>query len=203
MTKDSIKRALEAMMFTWGEPLPYKVAAEVINQDKDLVYECFIELKEEYESQDRGLRVREINKAFQFVTSKDMASYIERLCTPIKRRKLSQAALEVLAIIAYKQPVTKGEIDSIRGIKSDRVMEGLLARELIKEVGRTNGIGRPILYGTTEEFLKNMGLDSIKDLPEIDDIENSIHIEEGTIRDPGQMELSLDSEEEILSETHE
>ena len=203
MTKDSIKRALEAMMFIWGEPLPYKVAAEVINQDKDLVYECFIELKEEYESQDRGLRVREINKAFQFVTSKDMASYIERLCTPIKRRKLSQAALEVLAIIAYKQPVTKGEIDSIRGIKSDRVMEGLLARELIKEVGRTNGIGRPILYGTTEEFLKNMGLDSIKDLPEIDDIENSIHIEEGTIRDPGQMELSLDSEEEILSETHE
>lgn len=203
MTKDSIKRALEAMMFIWGEPLPYKVAAEVINQDKDLVYECFIELKEEYESQDRGLRVREINKAFQFVTSKDMASYIERLCTPIKRRKLSQAALEVLAIIAYKQPVTKGEIDSIRGIKSDRVMEGLLARELIKEVGRTNGIGRPILYGTTEEFLKNMGLGSIKDLPEIDDIENSIHIEEGTIRDPGQMELSLDSEEEILSETHE
>ena len=203
MTKDSIKRALEAMMFIWGEPLPYKVAAEVINQDKDLVYECFIELKEEYESQDRGLRVREINKAFQFVTSKDMASYIERLCTPIKSRKLSQAALEVLAIIAYKQPVTKGEIDSIRGIKSDRVMEGLLARELIKEVGRTNGIGRPILYGTTEEFLKNMGLGSIKDLPEIDDIENSIHIEEGTIRDPGQMELSLDSEEEILSETHE
>lgn len=203
MTKDSIKKALEAMMFIWGEPLSHKVAAEVMNQDKDLVYECFLELKEEYEKESRGIRIREINKAFQFVTSKDMASYIDRLCTPVKRRKLSQAALEVLAIIAYKQPVTKGEIDSIRGIKSDRVMEGLLARELIKEVGRTNGIGRPILYGTTEEFLKNMGLGSIKELPEIDDIENSIHIEEGIIRDPGQMELSLETEEEISDKDHE
>lgn len=203
MTKDSIKKALEAMMFIWGEPLSHKVAAEVMNQDKDLVYECLLELKEEYEKESRGIRIREINKAFQFVTSKDMASYIDRLCTPVKRRKLSQAALEVLAIIAYKQPVTKGEIDSIRGIKSDRVMEGLLARELIKEVGRTNGIGRPILYGTTEEFLKNMGLGSIKELPEIDDIENSIHIEEGIIRDPGQMELSLETEEEISDKDHE
>ena len=174
-----------------------------MNQDKDLVYECLLELKEEYEKESRGIRIREINKAFQFVTSKDMASYIDRLCTPVKRRKLSQAALEVLAIIAYKQPVTKGEIDSIRGIKSDRVMEGLLARELIKEAGRTNGIGRPILYGTTEEFLKNMGLGSIKELPEIDDIENSIHIEEGIIRDPGQMELSLETEEEISDKDHE
>ena len=203
MTKDSIKKALEAMMFIWGEPLSNKVAAEVMNQDKDLVYECLLELKEEYEKESRGIRIREINKAFQFVTSKDMASYIDRLCTPVKRRKLSQAALEVLAIIAYKQPVTKGEIDSIRGIKSDRVMEGLLARELIKEAGRTNGIGRPILYGTTEEFLKNMGLGSIKELPEIDDIENSIHIEEGIIRDPGQMELSLETEEEISDKDHE
>lgn len=203
MTKDSIKKALEAMMFIWGEPLSYKVAAEVMNQDKDLVYECFLELKGEYEKESRGIRIREINKAFQFVTSKDMASYIDRLCTPVKRRRLSQAALEVLAIIAYKQPVTKGEIDSIRGIKSDRVMEGLLARELIKEAGRTNGIGRPILYGTTEEFLKNMGLGSIKELPEIDDIENSIHIEEGIIRDPGQMELSLETEEEISDKDHE
>ena len=130
-----------------------------------------MELQEEYERQQRGIRIREVNKSFQFVTCEENIEYIERLCTPIKHKKLSQSALEVLAIIAYKQPVTKGEIESIRGIRCDRVIDGLEKKELITEVGRSSGIGRPILYGTTDVFLKNFGFTNLKELPDIEEIE--------------------------------
>lgn len=170
----AIKSALESMMFVWGEPLDCKSAADVFNMDKKEIYPLFKELQEEYEQEGRGIVIREINKAFQFVTREKNADYIERLCTPVKAKKLSQSALEVLAIIAYKQPVTKGEIEAIRGIKCDRVVDGLQKKELVEEKGRSNAIGRPILYGTTDTFLKNFGFSSLKDLPEIEDIEGAI-----------------------------
>ena len=172
--KKSIKSAMESMMFTWGDPLPVKTAAEVFNIHWKDAYDCFRELQKEYEEEGRGIRIREINKAFQFVTCADNSEYVERLCTPVKKKRLSQSALEVLAIIAYKQPVTRGEIEAIRGIKCDRVIEGLEKKELIAEVGRSSGIGRPILYGTTDTFLKNFGLRDLKELPEIDDIDGAV-----------------------------
>ena len=119
------------------------------------------ELQAEYEQEGRGIVIREVNKAFQFVTREENADYVRRLCTPVKAKKLSQSALEVLAIIAYKQPVTKGEMEAIRGIKCDRVVEGLMNKNLIEEVGRSSAIGRPILYGTTDTFLKNFGFTSL------------------------------------------
>lgn len=200
MTTNHIKSALEAMMFIWGEPLSAKVAAEVLNEDWEVVYTCFQELQKSYEDEEKGIRIRQVEKAFQFVSHSDYSDYIERLCTPIKKRRLSQSALEVLAIVAYKQPVTKGEIDSIRGIKSDRVMEGLLNRELVKEIGRTTGIGRPILYGTTDDFLKYFGFTSIKELPEIEDIEGAIHVEEQQDVDPRQIQIDLEGEPSTESE---
>ncbi len=100
------------------------------------------------------------------------------MCTPVKEKKLSQSALEVLAIISYKQPITKGEIDSIRGIKCDRVIEGLLKKDLIEEKGRSTAIGRPILYGTTDAFLKHFGFESLKDLPDIENIESAVSAED-------------------------
>ena len=115
--KKTIKSALESMMFVWGEPLDVKEAAEVFNMDKKEIYPYFKELQEEYEQEGRGIVIREVNKSFQFVTREENIDYIERLCTPVKHKKLSQSALEVLAIVAYKQPVTKGEIESIRGIR--------------------------------------------------------------------------------------
>ena len=118
-----------------------------------------------------------MNKAFQFVTREENADYIERLCTPVKARKLSQSALEVLAIVAYKQPVTKGEIEAIRGIKCDRVMEGLMKKDLVCEKGRSDAVGRPILYGTTDTVLKNCGFSSLKELPPIDDIEGVMAVD--------------------------
>ena len=148
-----VRSALESMMFVWGEPLAVRTAADVLNVSEAETKEAFEALMEEYDQEQRGIRVRRINKGYQFVTAEENGTYIERLCTPVKRRRLSQSALEVLAIIAYKQPVTKAEIDAIRGIKCDRTFEGLEKKGLIGEKGRSNRIGRPILYGTTDTFV--------------------------------------------------
>lgn len=173
-SKKIIKSAFESMMFTWGDPLEVKAAAEVFNISKEEALECFLELQEEYEQEGRGIVIRRVNQSFQFVTREENADYVRSLCTPVKMKRLSQSALEVLAIVAYKQPVTKGEIEAIRGIKCDRVMEGLLKKDLVYEKGRSDSIGRPILYGTTDTFLRNFGFSSIKELPEIDDIESAM-----------------------------
>lgn len=169
MEENRIKSALEAMMFMWGEPLPVKVAAQALGEDRERVYDILLEMQDEYECEGRGIRIRRVESSFQFVTAHEYAEEVERLCTPVKKRKLSQSALEVLAIIAYRQPVTRGEIESVRGIRCERVLEGLLGRGLIREAGRSSGLGRPILYATTEEFLKYMNLESIRDLPELED----------------------------------
>lgn len=173
----AMKSAVESMMFTWGEPLEAKMAADVLNITKEEAYELFKELQAEYEQEGRGIVIREVNKAFQFVTREENADYVRRLCTPVKAKKLSQSALEVLAIIAYKQPVTKGEMEAIRGIKCDRVVEGLMKKNLVEEVGRSTAIGRPLLYGTTDSFLKNFGFASLKELPDIEDIESVLNDE--------------------------
>lgn len=192
MNKKTIKSAFESMMYIWGEPLPASQAGEVFNISQSEAVEIFRELQKEYLEEGRGIVIREVNKAFQFVTKEENADYIERLCTPVKAKRLSQSALEVLAIIAYKQPVTKGQIEAIRGIKCDRVLEGLLAKELIENLGRSDAIGRPILYGTTDSFLKNFGFTSIKDLPEIEDIEDAITVpEEFESDDPSQLKIEL------------
>ena len=151
------------------------MAAAVFNISKEAAYAYFKELQAEYEQEGRGIVIREVNKAFQFVTREENADYVRRLCTPVKSKKLSQSALEVLAIIAYKQPVTKGEMEAIRGIRCDRVVEGLMKKDLIQEVGRSTAIGRPILYGTTDTFLKNFGFTNLKELPDIEDIESVIN----------------------------
>ncbi len=181
-SKKSIKSAFESMMFIWGEPLSAKLAGEVFNIDAKEAYAYLKELQQEYDQEGRGIRIREVNKSFQYVTESSNSEYIERLCTPMKHRRLTQSALEVLAIVAYKQPVTRGEIEAIRGIKCDRVLEGLQKRELIEEVGRSTGIGRPILYGTTDAFLKYFGFSTLKELPEIEDIEAAIEYDEA--KDP-------------------
>lgn len=199
----SIKSAFEAMMFTWGEPLEARTAADVLNISEKEALAAFEELMEEYEQENRGIRIRRINKSFQFVTDEQCAGFIERLCTPVKKRKLSQSALEVLAIIAYRQPVTRGEIEAVRGVKCERVLEGLMRKELIMEKGRSDAIGRPILYGTTDQFLKYFGFSTLKELPDIEDIESVIEVPEGyeeailenqiSIADLGRQEEEQDS----------
>lgn len=197
-SKKTIKSAFESMMFTWGDPLDVKAAADIFNISKQEAMQYFKELQDEYEQEGRGIVIRQINQSFQFVTREENADYVRSLCTPVKQKRLSQSALEVLAIVAYKQPVTKGEIEAIRGIRCDRVMEGLMRKDLVCEKGRADAVGRPILYGTTDTFLKNFGFTSIKDLPDIDDIESIVYgygaedaEEQPDSGDEGQMRIEM------------
>ena len=167
----TMKSALETMMFMWGEPLEVKDAAEVLEADKNVIRGLFGELQAEYEQEGRGIRIREVDDAFGFVTLLENEIFLKKLCTPVRVRRLSQAALEVLAIIAYRQPVTRSEIDSIRGIMSERVIDGLIDKGLVEVSGRSEGIGRPLIYATTKEFLKKFGFSSLKDLPEVPEYE--------------------------------
>jgi len=167
----TMKSALETMMFMWGEPLEVKDAAEVLEADKNVIRGLFRELQSEYEHEGRGIRIREVDDAFGFVTLAENDLFLKKLCTPVRVRRLSQAALEVLAIIAYRQPVTRSEIDSIRGIKSERVIDGLIDKGLVEVSGRSEGVGRPLIYSTTKEFLKKFGFTSLKDLPEVPEYE--------------------------------
>lgn len=168
----TMKSALESMMFVWGEPLEVKDAAQVLEAEKSEVRELLKELQKEYEEEGRGLRIRQVEDSFGFVTHMENEIFIKKLCTPVRVKRLSQAALEVLAIIAYSQPVTRGEIDSIRGIKSERVIDGLMDKDLVKVIGRSEGVGRPLVYGTTKEFLKKFGFSSLKDLPDVAEFED-------------------------------
>ena len=193
MTNSSIKSAVESLLFVWGAPLESKDAAELFNIPQADMLRLMRELADEYEERGSGLMIREMDKSFQLCTNPENDDYIEEFCTPVKEKRLSQPALEVLAIVAYKQPVTKPQIDAIRGIKSDRVLEGLMKRDLICEKGRSAAVGRPILYGTTKNFLAVFGFESLKDLPIIEDVENLVLDEDYELADisPDQVTMEL------------
>ena len=192
----TMKSALETMMFMWGEPLEVKDAAEVLEAEKAEVRELFRELQAEYEQEGRGIRIREVDDAFGFVTLAENDIFLQKLCTPVRVRRLSQAALEVLAIIAYRQPVTRSEIDSIRGTKSERVIDGLIDKGLIEVTGRSEGVGRPLIYATTKEFLKKFGFASLKDLPEVPEYEELRRERE----EEGYGQMSIDFEDKESEE---
>lgn len=194
-SRKTMKSALETMMFMWGEPLEVKDAAAVLEEDKSVVRELFRELQNEYEQEGRGIRIREAGDAFGYVTNVENDMFVRKLCTPVRVKRLSQAALEVLAIIAYRQPVTRSEIDSIRGIKSERVIDGLIDKGLVEVSGRSEGIGRPLIYVTTREFLKKFGFASLKDLPEVPEYEELRRTPEEEAG-YGQMMIDFEGQEE-------
>ena len=181
--KARLKSAFESLMFVFGEPIEAKVAASAVGVSKAEAIECFRELISDYDSRNSGIRVRETDGRFGFVTYEENYDYIHAVTTPARERRLSQAALETLAIVAYKQPVTKSEIDSVRGVKSDRVLEGLALKGLVEERGRSNAIGRPALYGTTARFLEYFDLKDIGELPILDDeeLEDTIRLGQTTL----------------------
>ena len=199
-SKKTMKSALETLMFMWGEPLEVKDAAEVLEAEKSEIRELFRELMTEYEQEGRGIRIREAGDAFGFVTHVENDMFVQKLCTPVRVRRLSQAALEVLAIIAYRQPVTRSEIDSIRGIKSERVIDGLMDKGLVEVTGRSEGVGRPLLYGTTREFLKKFGFASLKDLPEVPEYEEMRRERE---EEGGQLFINFDESDDTELQTEE
>ncbi|MGG5253740.1 SMC-Scp complex subunit ScpB [Neobacillus sp. SM06] len=158
---------LESLLFAAGdEGLSLKQIVEVLEVDEPIARNIIESLRQEYEQDaKRGLTIVELAGTFQLATKKEHADYLKRLVDSPSTTTLSQASLETLAIIAYKQPITRAEIEEIRGVKTERPLQTLMSKALIKEVGRAEGAGRAYLYGTTKEFLDYFGLRSLKELP--------------------------------------
>ncbi len=167
------RRLLEALLFVAWEPASVKRLAEALGLEPKFTQELLLELQEAYVG--RGFQLVEIAGGWQFLTQPEAAPYIERLYKP-RAQQLSKAALETLAIVAYRQPVTRAEIDNIRQVKSDAMLAKLMEKTLVKEVGRLDAPGRPILYGTTQEFLAAFGLVSLQELPPLADIDENEEI---------------------------
>jgi segregation and condensation protein B len=170
---------LESLLFTAGdEGLSLKQIADVIEVEEHLVKEMIGKLQHEYDQDlNRGVTIVQLAGTYQLVTKKENAVYLKRLVDSPNTATLSQAALETLAIIAYKQPITRAEIEEIRGVKTERPLQTLTAKALIKEVGRAEGTGRAYLYGTTKEFLDYFGLRSIEELPPLPEKVNEEYVQ--------------------------
>jgi segregation and condensation protein B len=162
---------VESLLFAAGdEGLTMKQICEVLELDEIMAVQIMKELEEEYkENGNRGITLVQMAGAYQLVTKKEYSPYLKKLVESPHTSTLSQAALETLAIIAYKQPITRMEIEEIRGVKTDRPLHTLVGKALIKEVGRVEGAGRAYLYGTTKAFLDYFGLKNIEDLPPLPD----------------------------------
>jgi len=159
--------ALEALLFVAKEPITSELLGEILELDLAMIEELLYELRNRYAIDSCGLTLLEINGGYKLGTKPQVARYIEILYKQ-PAQALSNAALEVLSIIAYKQPVTRGEVDVIRGVQSDRALATLVEKGLVKDVGRKDGPGRPILYATTEQFLIHFGLRSLDDMPDLE-----------------------------------
>ncbi len=166
MTESHLIGHLEGLLFAAGEPLAPSKIAQALDMTEEDVAALAEALSEEYAKEGRGLRLRRIAGGLQLTTKPELFQTIQKLIAQ-QETKLSNAAMETLAIIAFKQPVTRSEMEAIRGVKVDGVVNNLIELNLIAEVGRKDVIGHPILYGTTDLFLVTFGLDSLHDLPEI------------------------------------
>lgn len=172
------KAVLEGLLFVQGdEGLTKKQMLEILEVDENTLNDLIKQLKEEYNSDDRGITLEILGEKLKMVTKKQHAEYYKKLIHDDTNNTLSPAALETLAIIAYNQPVTRLMIDEIRGVNSSYVIKKLIFQNLIKEMGRSDLPGRPVLYGVTEQFLDYFGLNTTNDLPKIK-IEEEEEIEE-------------------------
>jgi segregation and condensation protein B len=161
---------IESLLFASGEPLKLKEISAILECSDDQTESLIEEMKRRYKSEERGLKLITVNNSYQLVTKPENSEYVEKLLKVNNRQSLSQAALETLAIIAYKQPITRVSIDEIRGVKSDRAVITLLDKGLIKETGRLEVAGRPILYSTTDKFLLQFGLESLNEMPSLEEL---------------------------------
>lgn len=161
------KRAIESIVLVAHDPVAPELIAQLLEQPTMLIEQWCEELAASYAAQRSGFALVRVAGGFRYQTADDLTPYVERFLLHDQRARLSGAALETLAIVAYKQPISRGQVASIRGVDPDGVLRTLQARDYIAEVGRDNGPGQAILYGTTQSFLEKLGLDSLDDLPAI------------------------------------
>lgn len=182
MNEEHIKSAIEAILFAWSDPLSLKDISKALGADEKTITKLLKEMIDEFNYQKRGIQIIKMNDHYQLATRPEHFEYLQKLMEPKQNKGLTQAALETLAIIAYRQPIPKGEIESIRGVKCDKALATLLEKDLIEEKGRLEKTGRPIIYGTTLNFLKSFGLNSLDDLPPITEFQ-LLTEEENEIKD--------------------
>lgn len=161
-----LAKIIEAILFVSGEPVQLGAVARALEVTELEVSAAADELASDYDYHRRGICLKRFGSHIQLSTRPDYAPQIEKLLQPIQKQSLSQAALETLAVVAYKQPVTRLDIEAVRGVKCDYSVQSLMNKGLIEEVGRKEALGRPILYGTTDAFLSHFGLTSLEDLPQ-------------------------------------
>ena len=172
-----MKSVLEGLLFITGdEGLTIEEISEVLEIEQDDALELINELKQDYSNEERGIMIQDFAGKYKLTTKKEHKTYYEKLSELSSNKTLSQSALETLAIIAYNQPITRLEIDELRGIQSSQMIRNLISRDLVKEVGRKDTVGKPRLYAVTDEFLDYFGLTSLNELPAIE-VEESDDVE--------------------------
>lgn len=188
MELNQMEAAIEAILFTMGEAVELSRLAKAIGQDTETTRKVIRNMMLRYESEERGIKIIELDKSFQMCTKQECYEYLINLAIQPKTAHLTDVMLETLSIIAYKQPVTKVEIEKIRGVKSDFAVNKLVEYNLVKELGRMDAPGRPILFGTTEDFLRQFGVQSTEELPSI----NPVKMEDFKVEVEEEMQLKLD-----------
>jgi len=184
MPPSNLRSAVEALLFSSDQPLTLLLLAEALEAGPDEVAEALKGLGEEYAARDAGVELRELAGGWLFTTAAGQAEWVTRMLRGKRRMRLSRAALETMAIIAYKQPVTKSEIEAIRGVDASGVLATLLERNLVTIKGRSTVVGRPLLYGTTNEFLNYFGLRDLSELPRPEELRALV-----AAREPEQLEM--------------
>jgi segregation and condensation protein B len=169
---DEVKRIVEAVLFAVQEPISARKLSDIVGDtEAKEIQEVIRQLREEYDTHDRVFQIEEIANGFQLLSRPEYHEWISKIRKKSSENKLSQQALETLAIIAYKQPIIRADIEAIRGVQSGQMIRALIERGLVKITGRDEVLGRPLLYGTTTKFLDHFGLKSTKDLPKVEDLE--------------------------------
>lgn len=164
---NDIKEIIKALLFAWGDPLDIKTISDICELDIEEIERATEELRSEMDSSNDGLKIIRMNSSYQLISRDIYFDYVKKLLSEKPKNNLSNASIETLSIIAYKQPVTKMQIEKIRSVKSDGPVNTLLDRGLIEEVGRLDTPGKPILYGTSDIFLRSFGIEDLSELPDI------------------------------------
>lgn len=165
MEYKDVEKALEGILFAMGESVTVEVLAQALSVPEFQVEETIMKMQAKWEEDDRGVQIVKLGEAYQMCTSKDVYEYLVKIASQPKKYVMTDVLLETLSIIAYCQPITKAEIERIRGVSTDHAVNRLVEYELVEEVGRLDAPGRPMLFGTTEEFLRSFGVTSLSELP--------------------------------------
>ncbi len=170
---NDLEKVLEAMLFVSSEPVRIKDLSDLLDERPQTIENAFYYLQKNYETGGRGMEILRVAGGWQMVSHHDLNDILENFTDNVRRQKirLSKAAMECLAVTAYNQPVTRSEIEEIRGVRCERVLDTLLSHKLIRIAGRGKGTGSPLLYRTTDNFLTLFGLDSISDLPTLEELD--------------------------------